>query len=91
MAKDKWNWKALAVAFAIFWGVYLGLAAWFASAGINIWWFSSESFSLLASIYPGLTATTGGIFIGLFYGAICGAFCGGILAGLYNWAGTKLK
>ena len=86
-----WNWKALATASAIFWGVYLGTAAWFASAGIRTIWFSPESFAMLASIYPGLTATGSGVIVGLVWGAVCGAVCGGIFAALYNWAEKKFK
>ncbi len=88
---DKWNWKGLATASAIFWGIYLGTAAWFASANITTLWFSPEMFSMLMSIYPGLTPTMGGVIIGLLWGLVCGAVCGGILAGLYNWASAKWK
>lgn len=91
MATAQWSWKGLAAAFAIFWGVYLGLAAWLASLGVRFMWFSPEVFGLLATMYPGLTASGTGIFVGLVYGAICGAICGGILAWLYNWASMKWK
>ncbi len=87
----KWNWKGLAIASAVFWGVYLGLAALFASAGARFMLFSPEMFGLLRSIYPGLAPTLSGAVIGLVYGAICGAICGGLLAGLYNWANNKWK
>ena len=87
----KWNWKALAAAMAIFWGVYVALAALFAMWGITTIWFSPELFNILAATYPGLTPTITGAIIGLAYGAVCGAVCGGILAGLYNWADKKLK
>jgi len=88
---DKWNVKGLAVASGIFYGVYLAAAAGFASANITTVWFSPQMFSMLASIYPGLTATTTGIFVGLLWGLFCGALCGGIFAWLYNWASAKCK
>ena len=88
---DKLNWKGVATAGAIMWGVYLGLAACFAMWGVTIQLFSPEMFAMLTSIYPGLAPTFAGIITGLLWGAGCGAFCGGIFAGLYNWASVKWK
>jgi len=88
---DKLSWKGLATAFAIFWGVYVGLAAWVAMARINIPWFSPEMFSTLMSVYPGLAPTGAGIIIGVVWGAFCGGICGAILALLYNWGTAKWK
>ncbi|MBI4441422.1 hypothetical protein HY639_04600 [Candidatus Woesearchaeota archaeon] len=88
---DKLNWKGLATAGAVFWGVYLGLAAWVAMANLQLPWFSKEMFSMLAGIYPGVTPTGAGILIGLVWGAVCGGICGGILAGLYNWSSKMWK
>ena len=82
---EKLSWKALASAFAIFGGVFLALAALFASAGIQFWWFNAEVFELLTATFAGLAASGVGAIVGLIWGTICGAICGGILAGLYNW------
>lgn len=76
--------SALALMGSVGWGLYLFVAALLASAGIEILWFSNEVFALIASIYPGLTATLSGAFIGLVWGLICGALCGGIFGGVYN-------
>lgn len=84
MAGMKLSIKALAITGAILWGIYMFLAALLAKANIEIIWFSNKIFDLLVSIYPGLSATIGGAFIGLIWGAVCGAICGGILSWVYN-------
>ncbi len=88
---DKWNWKGLAIAVGILWGLYLGLAALFAMLNVSFWWFNPEIFGILAGAYPGLAPTFAGLVLGLIWGFVCGAVCGGILAWLYNWAGSKWK
>ncbi len=76
--------KGAAIAGAIFWGVYLFVAALFAMKAIDTVWFSNTSFQMIMSIYPGVTATISGAILGLVYGLACGAICGGILSWLYN-------
>lgn len=83
------SWKGLAIAGAIFWGVYVGAATLLAALNITTVWFNPQLFNLLMSIYPGLTPTMSGVLVGLLWGAVCGAICGGILAALYNWATNK--
>lgn len=85
----KLNVKALIIIGAVFWGAYLFLAALFAMGNIQTLWFSSESFSIIASIYPGLEATAVGAFIGLVWGVICGAICGWLVARGYNLASDR--
>ncbi len=88
---DKLNWKALAIAFGIFNGVYLALSALYVMYDVSFLWFSIKSFGMLKVWYPFLEPTWLGVLYGLIGGALCGAFCGGVLAGLYNWAGKKWK
>lgn len=78
------NIYAWAYTGATLFGAYLFLAALFASANIQTLWFSNQAFTLLASIYPGLTATAIGAIIGLVWGLICGAICGGLFSGVHN-------
>lgn len=89
--QTKLNVKALITIGAVFWGGYLFVAALFASAGIETLWFSNEVFSLISSIYPGVTATVNGAFIGLLWGLFCGALCGGIFGWVYNWLAKKFR
>ncbi len=80
------NIKAWAAAGAFLWGGYLFLAPLLAMRDVGFFWFSSEAFGLLSSIYPGLRASVGGAFIGLAYGTVCGALCSGLFAGVHNTA-----
>lgn len=82
--EGKLNWKAIALSFGTFWGVYLFLAALLGSLNVKTLWFSPEAFNMLTSIYPGLKATVGGAFIGLIWGFLCGSVCGAIISGLNN-------
>jgi hypothetical protein len=87
----KLNWKAFASTTALMWGGYLFFAAILAALNITTLWFSPQTFNLVASIYPGISASFAGAVIGLLWGAACGAFCGGIFAGLYNWFSEKFE
>ena len=81
--------KGLAITGAVFWGVYLGLAALVASVNVSLPWFSPNMFGMLMDLYPGLAPSVVGVFVGLLWGALCGAVCGAILAWLYNWASAS--
>lgn len=81
---NKLSISALAIIGGIFWGGYLFVAALANSAGIDVFWFSDDVFTLVASVYPGITATVTGAFIGLVWGLACGAFCGGVFGAFYN-------
>ena len=81
---QKLNVKAWAVTAATMWGVYLFLFPIFIMADFNYYWFSSNAFALVQSIYPGLGATLLGAFVGLLHGVICGAICGGLFAWIHN-------
>lgn len=83
--KQKLNVKAWAITAAILWAAYLFLASLLAIGNVKFFWFSSQSFEFLSSIYPGLSASVGGAFLGLIYGLVCGAICGGLFSGLHNW------
>lgn len=83
--------SALAIMNSIFSGGYLFLSALFASMNIETWGFSNEVFTLVSSIYPGVTATITGAFIGLVWGLLCGALCGGIFGGVYNFLIDKVR
>jgi hypothetical protein len=83
--------SALAIVAGVLWGAYLFLAALLASTNIETLWFSSKTFALAASIYPGLEASVTGAFIGLLWGLACGAFCGGLFGAFYNFVIDKTK
>lgn len=83
---QKLNVKAWVITAAIIWGTYLFSFPFFLMVGFNYYWFSSDAFVLLKSIYPGLNATVMGAFIGLLHGVICGAICGGLFAWIHNRA-----
>jgi hypothetical protein len=76
--------KAWAVTAATMWGFYLFLFPFFLMAGFDYYWFSSNAFYLLKSIYPGLGVSIVGAFVGLVHGVICGAICGGLFAWIHN-------
>lgn len=78
------NWRALALAFGILCGVYLGLSVLLAMSGIQLMGFSQDVVVLLQSIFPMLTVTWGGVFAGLGIGLLCGTICGALLGWLYN-------
>jgi hypothetical protein len=82
---QKLDVKTWAITAGIIWGGYLFLFPFFVMSGFTYYWFSINAFILVRSIYPGLTATVGGAFIGLLHGAICGAICGGLFALVHNW------
>jgi hypothetical protein len=89
MTKEKCGFlssKALAISLGALWGVYvflLGLVLTF-FPNIKFFWISSEFLEILATLYPGYSATFIGSFIGLFWGTICGAVGGVIIAWLHN-------
>lgn len=88
----KLNAKALALAFGALWGGYLFLLGLFLTVFPNIksfWMVSPEFLDMLATIYPGYSATLVGSFIGLFWGALCGIVCGTLMAWLHNFALEK--
>lgn len=76
--------KGLAVAGAIFWGVYLFALAFLAGFGLRFMWVSKELVELLSTVYPGYVVGFSGAVFGLMYGLLCGAVCGGLLAWLHN-------
>jgi len=85
------NVKAWAITGAIILGIYVFLATLFETWGITLFWFNSEVFVFLTSLYPGVSATIGGAFFGLVTGAICGAFCAGLFSSVHNWASKQFK
>jgi hypothetical protein len=89
--RQELNVNAWATTGAILWGAYLFLAPLFAMGNVNFFWFSNQGFELLASLYPGLTASISGAILGLFYGAVCGAVCGWLFSGVHNWALKRSK
>jgi len=76
--------KSLALAGAVFWGVYLFFLALLAGWGVKFMWISKELVELLQTIYPGYVIGFGGATIGLLYGLVCGSVCGGLIAWLHN-------
>lgn len=91
MANQELNVKAWATTGAILWGIYMFFAPLLAMGNIRFLWFSNEAFALLSSIYPGVSASVGGAFLGLVYGAICGAVCLGLISWVHNRALTWFK
>lgn len=76
--------RGLALAGAIFLGVYLFLLSLLAGWGVRFMWVSKELVELLNTVYPGYVVGFGGAILGLLYGLICGAVCGGLVAWLHN-------
>jgi hypothetical protein len=74
--------KALAIAFAIFWG-----AALFLIGIANLIWpgYGRGFLELMASVYPGYTVGGfGSVIVATLYGLVDGAVSGAVLAWLYN-------
>ncbi|MBI4441233.1 hypothetical protein HY639_03630 [Candidatus Woesearchaeota archaeon] len=82
--KHELNWRALAVTFGLFNGVYFGLSTLIAMSGLQVMGFSRDLFELLRSAFPMITPTYGGIFAALGLGLVCGTVCGSIVSWLYN-------
>lgn len=83
----KFRIRALALAVGVIWagGIFMVGVANLASAG-----YGSAFLQLLASIYPGYSATAsfGQVIIASLYGLVDGAVGGAIFAWLYNWLTT---
>jgi hypothetical protein len=76
------NIKALAITGAILWGGSVFIEVLIGGAWrVTIFCLNPEIAKFLASVYPGVTFTLKGAFIGLLYGL----FDGGIFAGLFGW------
>jgi len=80
----KLNVKAMAISFALFWGV-LGM---FLTGLANLIWppYARAFLELMASIYPGYhaEASIGQVIVGTLYGLLDGAVGGVIFAWIYN-------
>ncbi len=83
--------KTWAATGAILWGLYLFVATLFAMKNIEIIGFSNQMFEMTATLYPGLAATTTGMFLGLAYGALCGGICFGLISKVHNKILTAFK
>lgn len=83
---QKLDIKSWMISAGTLWGTYLFLAALLNMTGLNYYWFSASTFELLQSIYPGLSATIPGAFLGLIHGAICGVICAGLFSWVHNLA-----
>ncbi len=82
------NPKALAISVGVLWGVYVFFLGLILTVFPNakFFWVSKEFLEILATLYPGYSATLLGSFIGLFWAFICGAVGGAIIAWLHNFA-----
>src|SRR3990167_2615618 len=78
--------KALAISMGLLWGAYVFLLGLFLTAFPNarFFWVSKELLVMLATLYPGYSATVAGSFMGLFWALLCGALGGAIIAWLHN-------
>ena len=80
----KLNVKAMAISFALLWGVL----AMFLTGLANLMWppYGRAFLELMASVYPGYhaEATIGQVIVGALYGALDGAVGGALFAWLYN-------
>ena len=85
------NPKALAIAVGVLWGVYVFLLGLILTAfpDARFFWISKELLAILATLYPGYSATVAGSFMGLFWALICGALGGTIVAWLHNYSLKK--
>ena len=79
--------RALALAVGLFWaaGIFIVGVANLAAPG-----YGSAFLQLLASVYPGYSATAsfGQVVIATIYGLVDGTIGGAIFAGFYNWLTT---
>jgi hypothetical protein len=79
------NVKAIAFASAVLWG----LLAMFLTGIANLIWpsYGQEFLRLMASVYPGYSATPSflQVIVGALYGIADGAIGGALFAWLYNW------
>ena len=80
----KLNVKAMAISFALLWGVL----AMFLTGLANLMWppYGRAFLELMASVYPGYSATPSflQVIVGALYGLVDGAIGGAIFAWLYN-------
>ena len=73
--------KAWALAGGILSGAYMFLVVLFERLSVDFFFSSSAYYTLVASLYPGVTPTWMGAVLALVYGALAG----GIFAGLFAW------
>ena len=76
-----WTWMITA---GLLTGIYVLLTVIMEIYEINTIFFSQKFFSLLKSMYPGLTINVQGAFVGFAYGLLDGAICGGSFAYIHN-------
>ncbi len=81
----KLNTCALAGAFTIISGVDSFLHALLQSMGKEFLFYNAGTWNIVSSVYPWMSATTSGAFVGLIAGAILGFVVGFITAWLYNF------
>ena len=89
MAGTKVSVKAAGIAGGVMLAVYMFLATLVAMNNINIYGFSNEYFNLLVTIFPGLSASVIGLFIGAAWGFVHGFILAAVFAWLYDWAMSK--
>jgi len=83
----KFNVKAYALAFGIWWGAGLFLLTWW----IIILEGSSGEATLIGRVYPGYNISPVGSLLGLGWGFVDGFVFGGIFAWLYNLINAKIQ
>ena len=83
--------KALALALGSLWGGYVFLLGIILTVfpEAKFFWVSKEFLGMLATLYPGYSATVLGSFMGLFWGLICGGIGGALTAWLHNFTLEK--
>ena len=83
----KWNVRAFALAFGIWWGVGIFLVTWWVIAFGG--WSTGEP-TFLGRIYLGYEISPLGSVIGLVWGFVDALIGGAIFAWLYNVIATKM-
>lgn len=71
--------RALGLAGAIVWGLYVFLATLWCA-----WFREGATIPLFAHLYPGYAPTFAGAVVGFAWGCVDGFFCGALVAWLYN-------
>lgn len=82
----KFNVKAYAVTFALWWGLGLFFLTWW----IILFEGPSTELTFLGRVYRGYTITPAGSFVGLIWGLVDGLIGGAIFAWLYNRLTARL-
>ncbi len=85
MAKEgNWSVKGLSYASGILCGADCLIMGVLMMAGVEFLWWNRTIMPFYQSIFPGFSATPGGVLIGVVEALVIGAVGGAVIAWLYN-------